>query len=374
MCTLISAMRNFLPPDCKLPTLTYKQALITSLASGIILGLAGCLVGILSSITSLIIVSGFILGVSLLIAGILLSQRFCSQDNVLKPEIPEQEIPELEIPEFEIPELELLEPSTPPPSFIPPKPPLLPKLALKNTIKEMLFGWNSIESEKLLPCFLSSDKILLSFNNPSARFRAWNIPGSNTLFITTSGQYASLKLQSNLPSAIANSVQSISCPKGGRGTNDLFSAVITDRCWEESKPSSGLLLPGECSSAPWEDNDVQSPTWNFETQTYNKPTRFIQISAPKASMYSNSPAYCYQLCFKAYLSCFKEAIRHGCHIIQIPLIASFPDFLPGSQHKEKVWIDSTKLALLHAIAIIAHQHRSDNIVIVLMSIPRPIYF
>ena len=136
--------------------------------------------------------------------------------------------------------------------------------------------WNKMLEEAY---FLSSEKITLSFRNSLARFSAWNIPNTKTLFISTSGHFASLRLKSNLPAAIVNLAQSISCSKGtgGGGTNYLLSSVLTDSCWEESKPRSGLLAPGECSSAQWEDRDSFVPTWDPETKTYNKPTRFIQV-------------------------------------------------------------------------------------------------
>lgn len=360
----LSAIQNALRHSCRSPILTHKQALVTSLATGIILGLAGCIVGILASITSQIVISALFLGSSLLITGLLIYQHFCPLERVVR-ELPSP-VPSEAIPE--IPELEMPEPVTPPPSLIPPKP------ALKKTIKEMVFGWNHIGSTKLLPYFLSSEKIALSFRNPSARFFAWNIPNTQTLFISTSGQIASLRLQSSLPAAIVNVAQSISCSKGGCGTNDLLSSVITDSCWEESKPRSGLLLPGECSSTHWKDRDSFVPTWNPETKTYNKPTRFIQVQAPKASMYRDNSEDCYRLCFKAYLACFEEAIKHDCQIIQIPLFSSLSDFIPKEPIKQRSWLNSAKLALLHALDRMANKYHHKDLIVVLTNTPQPISF
>lgn len=358
----LSAIQNAVRHSCQSPTLTHKQALVTSLATGIILGLAGCIVGILASTTSLIAISALFLGSSLLVAGFLIYQHFCPLKRVVR-ELPSEAIPEL-------PELEMPESITPPPSWPPSKPPL------KKTIKEIVFGWNRIGSPKIMPYFLSSEKITLSFRNSLARFSAWNIPNTKTLFISTSGHFASLRLKSNLPAAIVNLAQSISCSKGtgGGGTNYLLSSVLTDSCWEESKPRSGLLAPGECSSAQWEDRDSFVPTWDPETKTYNKPTRFIQVQAPKASMYGNNSGDCYRICLKAYSACFEEAIKHDCPIIQIPLLSGFSDFTPKDPVKQRSWLISAKLALLHAVKNIANKYHHKDLIIVLTNIPQPIYF
>ncbi|WP_080124207.1 hypothetical protein [Chlamydia suis] len=358
----LSAIQNAVRHSCQSPTVTHKQALVTSLATGIILGLAGCIVGVLASITSLIAISALFLGSSLLVAGLLIYQHFCPLKRVAK-ELPSEAIPEL-------PELEMPEPVSPPPSWTPPKP------AFKKTIREMVCSWNSIGSTKLMPYFLSSKKISLSFKTPLARFSAWNMPRTKTLFISTSGPFASLRLQSNLPAAIVNLAQSISCSKGtrGGGTNYLLSSVITDSCWEASKPRSGLLLPGECSSTQWEDRDSFVPTWNPETKTYNKPTRFIQVQAPKASMYDDDTEKCYRLCFRAYLACFEDAIKHGCQIIQVPLLSGFSDFIPKDPIKQRSWLVSAKLALLHAVASMANKYHHKDLIIVLTNIPQPVYF
>lgn len=365
MFTSLSAIQNAIRPSCQLPVLTPRRALITSLASGIILGLAGCVVGVLASLPALIAVSAVILGVSLFASGLFLCRYVCPPKIVSRR--PSTELPAEPTPE--LPEIKRPKPiAPPPPDFIPPRP-------LRRTIGEMLFGWNCIGSIRQMPFFLANDKTPLSFRNPSARFRAWNIPSTHTIFVSTSGQFSSLRMQSNLPAAIANATQSAAFAKrgqGGLGVNDAFPAVLTDKCWEESKPDSGILLPGECSSATWEDKNHLVPCWDEETKTYNKPLLFIQMLAPKASMYQDDSKSCYEITLRAYTACFEEAIRCGCRMIQIPLIAAFGDFVPRALSKQPKWIESAKLSLLHAVEKTAKKHASKDLVIVLTNIPQPV--
>ncbi|MBQ8498420.1 hypothetical protein [Chlamydia sp.] len=357
MSTSLSAIQGITHTHRELVTVMREEASVTSLLSsvGIILGLVGCLIGIVASLPALAIVSVFVLGISiyLLITNVFLHKRHLIEKSLIKSlpsPTPSEDVPEV---------LEQEAPESPKP--------------LKGTIAETLLNWNRIDSSSLFPYFLSSDRILL-FRNPSARFKAWNMPGTRTLFISTSGPAASLRIQSELPAAVVNGTHSASCEQGGRGVNDLFSVVLTDKCWERSKPKSGILLPGECSSTAWEDNYSIVPQWDSQTSTYNKPVLFMQAYAPKASCYANNVDYCYYHCCRAYINCFEKALNQGCHIIQTPLLASFPDFVPQEERKRRRWMEAAKLALLHAVEIISSKHPSKDIVIVLTDVPQPIPF